>query len=220
MLSFLVGLWMSLLPRAWWRNWQPESTLYFRWAAMLSGGLQCLGFLLVTLDLYFNFLAARAAAYGGGGGGAGLVALLFVTIEYFFYPHHLLVGYLMAEGLVRAGAAFITDEILPSFPLWLAARFQQRASAKAMEAALGLRVPDTVERVEGLPYDLRISSCRPKERWKDRLLTIAYEEQFYEVMREESGPRPRQFIYLLRKAPESKIIRGLHHYRPDEVLEP
>ena len=220
MLSFLAGLWMSLLPRAWWRSWQPESTLYFRWAAMASGVLQFLVFLFVTADLYVSYVAGHAGVYGGAGRLAGLVALVFSTLEFLLYPHHLLLGYLMVEGMVRTGAAFITDEILPSFPLWLTARILGRARAKAMEAALGLCVPDTVERVEGMPYDLRISSCRPKEKWKDKLLTIAYEEQFYEVLREERGPRPRQFIYLLRKAPESKVIRGVHHYRPDEPLEP
>ena len=220
MLSFLLGIWMSLLPRAWWRGWEPESTRYFRWAVMASGVLQFLLFLFAIANLYVSFIGHRSAIYGGAGStrGGGLVALLFVTLEFLFYPHHLVVGYLMAEGLVRAGAAFITEEVLPSLPLWLAARLQQRASAKAAEAALGFRVPDTVEQVEGLPYDLRVSSCRPKERWKDKLLTISYEDQFYEVVREERGPFPRQFIYLLRKAPESKVIRGHHSYRPDEPL--
>ncbi len=220
MLSFLVGVWMSLLPRSWWRSWQPESTLHFRWAAMASGVLQFLVFLFATASLYVSYVARHAGAYAGAGRLAGLVALVFSTLEFLLYPHHLLLGYLMVEGMVRTGAAFIADEILPSFPLWLAVRWQQRASAKAAEAAMGLRVSDTVERVEGLPYDLRISSCRPKERWNDKLLTITYEDQFYEVLREERGPRPRQFIYLLRKAPESKVIRGHHYYRPDEPLEP
>jgi len=220
-MNFLAGLWMSALPRTWWRGWEPESTRYFRWATMASGLLQFLLFLFAAANLYVRFVGHRAAVYGGAGSirGGGFVALAFVTLEFLFYPHHLLVGYLMAEGLVRAGAAFITDEVLPSLPLWLVARFQQRASARAAEAALGFRVADTVERVEGMPFELRISSCRPKEKWKDKLLTISYEDEFYEVVREERGPRPRQFIYLLRRAPEHKVIRGLHHYHPDEPLQ-
>ncbi len=219
--NFLVGVWMSALPRAWWRDWGPESTVYFRWAAMASGLLQFLLFLFAIANLYVRFVGQRAAVYGGAGStrGGGLIALVFVTLEFLIYPHHLVVVYLMVEGMVRAGAAFITDEIVPSLPLWLAARLQQRASAKAADAALGLRVPDVVEPVTGLPYDLRVLSCRPKEKWKDKLLTIAYEEQFYEVLREERGPLPRQFIYLLRKAPESKVIRGVHQYHPDEPLQ-
>ena len=218
MKNFLVGIGMSLLPRAWWRGWQPESTVHFRWATMLSGALQLVAFLLVSVRLYFQFLASRAPIYGGGGGPMSIVALGFATLEYLLYPHHLLLGYLMVEGLVRAGAAFIADEILPSLPLWLAARIQQRIQATAVEAALGPRLPDTVERVEGLPYELRIASCRPKEKWKDKLLTIAYEEQFYEVFREERGQPPRPFVYLLRKAPGSKVIRGHYHYDPREPL--
>jgi hypothetical protein len=220
--NFLAGIVMSAVPRTWWREWEPESTLYFRWAAMASGVLQFGLFLFATAALYARHVAAQAGVYGGAAGsmrGGGAVALAFVTFEFLLYPHHLLVGYLMAEGLARAGAAFLTEEVLPSGPLWLAARFQHRAAAKAAEAALGARLPDTVEKVQGLPYDLRILSCRPKERWKDKLLTISYEDQFYEVVREERGPRPRPFVYLLRKAPESKIIRGVHDYNPNELLQ-
>ncbi len=218
MKSFLAGIIMSLLPRDWWHGWQPESTVHFRWATMLSGALQFLGFLLVSATLYFQFLGERARLYGGAGGARGVMALIFVTVEYLIYPHHLALGYLAGEGMVRALGAFATGDLLPSLPLWLAARLQRRLQAKAAEAALGPRVPDTVERVEGLPYELRIASCRPKEKWKDKLLTISYEEQFYEVVREERGQPPRQFIYLLRKAPASKVIRGHHYYDPNEPI--
>jgi len=83
---------------------------------------------------------------------------------------------------------------------------------------MGPRVADGVERGDGKQYDLRIASCRQKSNW-DRLLTVAYEGEFYEVVQEESGSPPRRFVYLLRKIPPSKVIRGLHHYHPEEVLE-
>ncbi|HSC78573.1 MAG TPA: hypothetical protein VLB32_08415 [Candidatus Acidoferrales bacterium] len=218
MKNFLAGIGMSFLPRTWWGSWQPESTVYYRWATMLSGMLQFLGFLFVSATLYFQFLSERGRVYGGGGGARGVMTLIFVTLEYLIYPHHLALGYLTVEGAARALGAFATGDLLPSLPLWLAARLQQRLQAKAVEAALGPRVSDTVDRVEGLPYELRIASCRPKEKWKDKLLTISYEEQFYEVVREERGEWPRQFVYLLRKAPESKVIRGHHYYDPNEPL--
>ena len=50
------------------------------------------------------------------------------------------------------------------------------------------------------------------------MMTIVYQDVFYEIMSEESGQPPRQFIYLLRKAPGSKVIRGHHHYHPQEPL--
>ncbi len=220
MKNFLAGIVLSFLPRDWWRGWQPESTVHFRWATMVSGTLQFLGFLLVSATLYFQFLGERGRVYGGGGGARGVMTLLFVTVEYLIYPHHLALGYLAVEGAARALGAFTTGDLLPSLPLWLAGRIQRRLRAKAAEVALGPRVPDTVDRVDGLPYELRVASCRPKEKWKDKLLTISYEDQFYELFREERGERPRQFVYLLRRAPESKVIRGHHYYDPNEpVLE-
>ncbi|HXE74398.1 MAG TPA: hypothetical protein VNN18_02015 [Candidatus Xenobia bacterium] len=218
MKNFLAGIGMSLLPREWWHGWQPDSTVHYRWASMLSGALQFLAFLSLSASLYFQFLGERRSLYGGGSGGQGVMAFLFATLEYFIYPHHLALGYLTVEGAGRFLGAFAMGDLLPSLPLWLVARFQRRLQASAAEAALGLRVPDTIERVEGLPYELRISTCRPKERWKDRLLTIAFEDRFYEVFREERGQPPRPFVYLLRQAPGHKVIRGHHYYNPNETL--
>lgn len=218
MKSFLAGIGMSFLPRAWWRGWQPESTVHFRLATMASGVVEFVAFLMVTGSLYVSFVASRARLYGSRGGPTGAVAWIFASMEFLVYPHHLLVAYLMVEGAGRTIGAFATGELLPSLPLWLAARIQQRLQAKAAEAAMGPRVPDSVEHVEGMPYELRIASCRPKEKWKDKLLTVSYEEQFYEVVREERGQSPRPFIYLLHKAPESKVIRGHHPYDPNEPL--
>jgi hypothetical protein len=50
-------------------------------------------------------------------------------------------------------------------------------------------------------------------------MTVAYEGEFYEIVREEQTAPPRRFVYLLRKIPPGKVIRGLHHYRPEESLE-
>jgi hypothetical protein len=73
-----------------------------------------------------------------------------------------------------------------------------------------------VAECNGTDYDLRIESCRPKP-WT-ALTTISYNDQLYEVAREFTGSPPRRFVYLLRKAPERKLVRGLHHYSPEETL--
>ena len=86
------------------------------------------------------------------------------------------------------------------------------------EWALGPRVVDTVERGDGRDYELRIASCRQKPNW-NHLRTISFEDELYEVAKQEEGKPPRRFVYLLRKMPEGKVIHGLHHYRRDEVLD-
>ncbi|MBI2955871.1 MAG: hypothetical protein HYY26_01030 [Acidobacteria bacterium] len=214
--NFLAGLLMSLLPPAYRGRWEPDSSVSFRYAAVLSGLFQLLLFLAVVANRYLAHLAWRGKELGGSG-AFGVVGWMWYSVEFILHPHYFLLAYLTVEGAVRAGAAFLTSEILPTLPLWLALRLQRWLGAQRREAALGPRVADTVERGDGRAFDLHIASCRPKTDW-DRLLTIAYEEQFYEVVKEETGPPPRRFVYLLRKVPEGKIIRGLYHYRPDEPI--
>jgi hypothetical protein len=90
--------------------------------------------------------------------------------------------------------------------------------ARAAEAA-GPPVPDLVERISSLAYQLRVASCRPQPTW-DHLMTVEYEGEFYEIVEEKQGAAPHPYIYLLRKLPEGKAIRRLHHYRPEESLNP
>ena len=89
-------------------------------------------------------------------------------------------------------------------------------AARAAEAA-GPAVPDLVERISSLAYQLRIASCRPKPTW-DHLMTVEYEDELYEIVEEKQGAAPHPYIYLLRKLPEGRAIRSLHHYRPEESL--
>jgi hypothetical protein len=66
-------------------------------------------------------------------------------------------------------------------------------------------------------YDLLIASCRPKEGW-NHLMTVTYQGQLYEVTHHEQGGPPRRFLYHLKGKPEGKVVRGLYHYDPAEVL--
>ena len=51
-------------------------------------------------------------------------------------------------------------------------------------------------------------------------MTVSYEDQLYEVASQEEGTPPRRFVYLLRPKPDHKVVRGLHHYDPEEALKP
>jgi len=111
----------------------------------------------------------------------------------------------------------VVDECVGTMPLYLVAGGLERAGAARKERLLGPRVPDEVQPCEGITYDLVIASCRPKKDW-DRLITIEYQDQLYELFEEKKGFPPRPHIYQLRKHTPGKVIRGLHHYHPDEAL--
>ncbi|MFQ5663009.1 MAG: hypothetical protein ACE5HL_04180 [Terriglobia bacterium] len=229
MLSYIAGLVLSLLPERYRRRWWSGSSVSLHPAAFTSGLAQFLGCLLIFILRYVDFFQRRVQDLGGRMTDAAAEELLrrsdvqygmgFVTtLEYALQPLSLLLVYFALEGAVRLCGAAFTEEILGTLPLHVVAWAHERVERVRAERALGPRVADTVERGDGKEYDVRIASCRPKSNW-DRLVTVAFEEEFYEVVKEEQGSPPRRFVYLLRKMPPGKVIRGLHHYRPDESLE-
>ena len=195
-------------------------------AAVVSGLAQLLACVFILLVRYLHFVGARFASIPSStaakaveihGETAVMTLGLIVLMEYLVHPLTLLLLYFALEGLVRATAGLVTQEIVPTLPLALAARLQSRVQAAWYERSLGERIPDTVQRPGPEGFDLLISSCRPKPSW-DHLITISLDDELYEVVAEEAGEPPLRFRYLLRKKPESKVVRGLHHYDPNEVL--
>lgn len=226
--GLLGGALLALFPARYRRRFA-ESDLDVQHGAFVGAVAQmvvCLGFFIYG---YLHFLqqhigdlattlikhgaeeamSSEAVQYGAG----------FLTLgEYLIRPTTWLLAYFALEGLLRSVAAAITGEIVPSLPLALVGFVHGKVESRRAERVLGPRVVDEVEaRTAYSPWDLRIRSCRPKP-WT-ALTTIAYEEQFYELAAIEAGDPPRRFIYLLRQKPAGKVIRGLHHYRPEECLE-
>jgi hypothetical protein len=228
MLSFLVGMLLSFLPKRY-RERFPESVRgNLRPGAAVSGLVQCLGCLLIFSARYLSFLqqrvgglGERAIAHGAEealGATAAQAGMGYVSlVEYIFHPLSLLLIYFALEGAVRFYAAGIVEEIVGTLPLHIVAWAQERVGQARAARALGPRLPDVVESVYSADFDLRIFSCRPKRHW-DRLLTVSYEEQLYAVVGEQQGKPPRRFIYQLRKVPLGWIVRNIHYYSPDEVL--
>ncbi len=218
---WILGLVASLLPE----RWRPVGLV--SWPNSFASGIaQLLTCGTVVLYRYFVYANARmmlvpasvtlsAAERNGETAVMGLG--IIILIEYLIHPVTILLIYFCIEGLVRAVAAYIGGETVGTLPLVLLAWVAQKYTARSYERSLGKRVPDVVEKPGPAGYDLRIASCRPKLGW-DRLLTISYEDELYEVAEQESGSPPFQFVYLLRKKPEGKVIRGLHRYDPAEVM--
>ncbi len=228
MMTLVLGALVSFLPEGY-RNWWPRaSSADFRRATILSGLIETIGCLLLYAVRFLFFIQYRVGTVAdvaikqGADEALGSTAVQYgmgftSLIEYVFQPVSVALVYFAIEGAFRTLAATITEEMLGTLPLYLVALAAGRVKRAQAEKAMGPVVEDEVHRYEGISYDLGIASCRPKKTW-DKLMTIEFEEQFYEVFEEKSGPPPRRYIYLLRKKPGNKVIRLIHHYRPDEVL--
>jgi hypothetical protein len=122
--------------------------------------------------------------------------------------------------IVRNVHHYSPDEVLreeAAMPPSLLSRLAGWLEQRRAQAPAGPPVPDLVERIASQAYQLRIASCRPKPAW-DHLMTVEYEGEFFEIVEEKQGSAPHPYVYLLRELPEGKVIRSLHHYRPEESL--
>ena len=126
----------------------------------------------------------------------------------------MVLAFFFVDGAVRLLAA-IAGQSLGTIPLYAVAwldEWRLRRGKKKAELPL---VRDLVEPAGG--DGLRISSCRTRKNW-DEWMTVMVEERLYEIANAEITAPPRPYVYLLRPKPESKVIRGLHRYHPDEVF--
>lgn len=221
-MAFLTAMFMGLLPRSWWGKWQPDSTVTLRHAALAEGVLQ-LGVGMVLLAwgyvLFFAMRAQQLSAVANTNEGTQLYYSFLVTVEYLLvHPSSLLLEYVTLEGAVRTLTVWTSGEVVPNWGLRLLAWMTASAAGRRAEAAMGARVADAVLPGDGKEIALRIASCRPKT-WTPAM-TISFRDELFEVVRSEEGAPPRRHVYLLRKSPPSKIVRGLHAYDPEEVLRP
>ncbi len=229
MLNLLLGALISLLPSQLRSRFELGSSADLHRATIVSGILEAGVGLLLYAGRYIYFLQYRVGTLGdaalkarGGENALASEAVQFgmgyiSLVEYIFSPLSLLLAFLAIEGAVRVLAAAVTAESPPTLPLYLAGWAYERVQAARAERALGPRVADEVHHYRGTTYDLGVASCRPKPEWGP-LTTIEFEDRLYELHECKKGVPPRPFIYLLREIPRGKVIRGLHHYQPDEVL--
>jgi hypothetical protein len=216
MLHFLISQFESLWPERYRREFEVSPA-----SAMTSGILQfliCLGlfiyrYLALASNEVFGGTTTALKAMEVAGDSAVAGSGIFVLMQYVIQPLTLVLVYFALEGLIRFTAAFVTGEIVPTVPLAVVAWLHGRVDEARAERALGERVPDAVEAVDSPDIQLRIRSCRPKESW-DHLMTIFYQDEMYEVAEEERGNLPRRFVYLLRRKPNHKVVRGTYHYDP------
>lgn len=204
-MSFLIDLMLSFLPPRYRSAWRHSASGSLVRAAAVSGFLEMVVFgtlYIVGFVTAFTHLAV-------------IGPLAFV--EYLFYPKSWPLAFFFFDGTIR-WLTSLSGQAVGSLALYPAAWIHGWLERRAERRRRGPKVPDIIERGDGTRYELRISSCRPKGNW-DKWMTVMYEEKLYEIAAAELGQPPRPYLYLLRTKPESKVIRGLHRYDPNEVFQ-
>jgi len=222
-LTYVLGPFLALVPERWRKQWFEELPIQWSQAALLSGLLEAVGFLIALVWWYFHFTGAFAGEQAKDmvakdilpGGtqqlGFGAVNLIWFAIQ----PITLVLEFFAAEGVVRALAALSSGETFGTAPLAIFSALIADYQRRAYERRVPL-VPDLVTRSIGQhPWDLKVQSCRPKPEWKFPK-TLTYENQFYQVMKEvpPAGSAARPHVYFLRVSPPGVAFRGFEDYDP------
>src|SRR6185503_2598056 len=50
-------------------------------------------------------------------------------------------------------------------------------------------------------------------------MTIEFRGEFYQMVREEPGEKPRRFTYYLQKNPVGRVVVKIDHYNVDDVMK-
>ncbi len=223
--SFFAGLLASLLPAKMRRSVVGEHIGDLQAPSIVTGIVQTAAMLGLLYARYLPFVRSQMESFGTREmlaaaeqhGETSVMAVgAAVTVAYMIQPVSIILIYFAFEGVVRAVAAFIHGEWIGTLPLYLAEQAVQEVKARKAERELGPRVADTVEHGNvAEECELRIASSRPKG-WTSSH-TIVYEGQMYELASTETAEPPRRFVYVLKKAPESKVVRGIREYVPEQV---
>ena len=225
-LRFLAGAFLALLPAPWRKRALPDIDMEH--SAVVSSLALTLLYLGALIFRYIFFFQERVGELGSAVISGGMDEALgdrrvqygmgtLVLLEYVTQPLTLLLVYFAVESAGRLVAAFVTGEVVPTLPLQVIEWTRQKIKGERAKRELGPPIIDFVEAGAGDEYDLKIASCRPRPNW-NRLMTVSYRDELYEIIGEAHAAKPRPWIYLLRKKPEGKVVRGLHVYAADELL--
>ena len=225
MIKMLLSVVMSLVPLRYRRAWFHDIDANVMRGAYISAILQSVGGGVLIAAGYIWYLIHRQAMLEQMAGAKteyDQIALayrgvtIFTFIEYLILPSTMLLIYIALEGTIRMFSVIVSGEILPTLPLAILSWLHIGAEGQYKEYKAGPRVIDELTVGTSPEFDLRIDTCRPK-RW-NKLTTIRHDDELYEVVKEFPGAPPRPYIYLLKRMPGGKVVRGIYHYDPAEAL--
>jgi hypothetical protein len=223
LVQFIGSFLSTLLPERYRRGTPPYG---YAMASGIVQGLVCV-FLIVFRFLWFSESGGELldgdhaydhfVRFGSEYAAANMVAGL---ARFWLSPLNVFLVYLVFEAVLRCMAALSSGQIIPTLPLYAVAGIHGLIDKAAYKRKLGDLIPDQVFRGnEKQGFALKIYSCRPKADWNS-YITIEFECFYYQLMKEESAPAPRRFVYYLRKSPDGRPANVIDHYTPDSVLRP
>jgi hypothetical protein len=221
--AYLAGPIFTLLPRRWRQRVMNESPGLTARCAVISGILEwgvSLGVLVLWHVTYFSLLANQyfENAYRSDHGVSytwGTVKQAGV-IAFVFHPVTCVIFYFMAEGVLRAIAAYSSDVVYGTLPLAVVEFAIRKWKPVEKRPVLPL-VADEIT-PGGAQCDMKVASCREKPDWKYPF-TIHYFGGYFQVIGAvDLGVGSRPFVYSLRRLPPGEIAKGLKNSDPEEIL--
>ena len=218
---YVYGMLLTLLPS----RYRDHEVL--RGNAITCGLLQTSASIFLIIYRMFAFVDQTSGSMGKRseliydhiGGGAVYASGVLALAEFAFHPLSIIGYYFCFEGVVRTMAALVAHQVIGTLPLYVVAGVHGVWRKRGYRRYVGNLIADEVVRgTERSNYDLKVYSCRPKLDWNS-CVTIEFEDQFYQLMREEPGPERFRFVYYLRKNPIGRLVLQIRHYRTDDVLK-
>jgi hypothetical protein len=237
-----VGPLLALLPERWRRRLPDVMDVSWRRAAALSGSCQLLLAVVGLGYWYISEVPARmgqmmdATADGRIPVGMTEHQVSGAALTFFYLnPLTWLLFYFFFEGAVRLCGAAFTENILGSFPLYLAerllfwvkhpkeARVGKTVKGTATSIAGSLRermmvagLPEVVDELEysanGEEAWLEIRASRRKEEWLEPKI-VRVDEIYYRLEKSYMEAPPRPFCYRLRRLPAGVPGRSVILYK-------
>jgi hypothetical protein len=248
MWNLVPGIALSLLPRRW-RTAVPEETVPWVAAAILSGVLEAVLAVAGLVAWYSHSVTTWAAdaldsALRNGPAAAYDPHLLGLSafVIWCIHPLTWLLASFFVEGLARIVAAISIEQILPLWVLALADWFYDRVTrrqrgarglpgankplrslletAKLAAKTVCLReLPDELaEAANGAERLLEIRSSHRKAEWMPPSV-VRVDDLYYRLESVCEGPRPRPFVYCLRRLAAGVPGRSVIRYHSPRVRD-
>lgn len=201
-MDFLIALLLSLLPPRYRRSLEQRAGTHLVRAATATAFLEIFAVCVLYAKGFFDYIPHAVIGPAA-------------SLEFLFSWQGIVLAFFFLDGAARLLAS-LSGQALGVIPLYLVAWIHGRLEKRELRKH---ELPLVADIVVGPNEsgEIRIASCRPRKNW-DKWMTVMYEERLYEISNAELSSPPRPYIYHLRLKPDSKVIRGLHRYDPNEVL--